>query len=142
MEETSFFNENGISVNNARFITQSQIHAMSGITSVKAFRKSPHRKLLIFMGIMGVVELGFGGTFMTIFWVALIAGAIAMWLFTKPVFSVMLNSASGESSVLASKDNEFIQRVVSALSDAIVHRGSTTPNPSCHLDCAKNRAVQ
>ncbi|MHB8165501.1 MAG: DUF6232 family protein [Sulfuricella sp.] len=123
MDEKSFFNENGVGVSNVRFIAQGQTHAMSGVTSVKAFRKNPPRKALIFMGIMGVIELGFGNTFMTVLGLAIIAGAVAMWLFTKPKFSVMLSSASGESSALTSKDGEFISRVVGALNDAIVYRG-------------------
>ena len=87
MEETSFFNEGGVSVSNARFIADNQTYAMSGITSVKQFRQDPSRKVPIIMGVIGVLALAGGGT-VTIVGLALIAGAVAIWFLSKPEFSV------------------------------------------------------
>lgn len=122
MEEKTFFNENGVSVSNARFIAQGQTYAMSGVTSVKSFRQEPSRKGPIILAIIGLIALTGGGT-VTVVGLALIAGAVALWILQKPEFSVLLSSASGEAKALTNKDGEFIGKVVAALNDAIVHRG-------------------
>ena len=122
MEEKTFFNESGVSVSNARFIAQGQTYAMSGVTSVKSFRQEPSRKGPIIMAIIGLIALTGGGT-VTAVGLALIAGAVVLWILQKPEFSVLLSSASGEAKALTNKDGEFIGKVVAALNDAIVHRG-------------------
>ena len=122
MEETSFFNEGGVSVSNARFIADNQTYAMSGVTSVKEFRQDPSRKVPIIMGIIGVLALAGGGT-VTLVGLALLAGAVGIWFLNKPEFSVLLSSASGEAKALTRQDGEFISKVVGALNNAIVHRG-------------------
>ncbi|TLU87604.1 MAG: QacE [Chlorobium sp.] len=127
-EEKSFFNEGGVSVTNARFMAQGQTYAMSGITSVKSFREDPSHKGPIILGIIGV--LGTLGAFSSnsvgngiVMTLLFIGGAVAWWMYQKPAFSVLLNSASGEAKALTSKDGQFISHVVNALNDAIVHRG-------------------
>ncbi len=122
MEEKNFFNEGGVSVTNARFMSQGQTYAMSGITSVKSFREGPSRKGPIVLGVIGLLALASGGV-ATAVGVLLIGGAIALWFLQKPEFSVLLSSASGEAKALTSKDGDFISKVVAALNDAIVHRG-------------------
>lgn len=121
MEEKSFFNENGVSVSNVRFIVHGQTHAMSGVTSVKMFRKDPPRKLLIAIGIFGLLVAVLGD--MPKMGGVVVAVSAAAWFLTTPLFSIMLSSASGENSALASKDGAFISKIVAALNDAIVHRG-------------------
>lgn len=122
MEETTFLSEGGVSVTNARFITQGQTFAMSGVTSVESFRQDPSRKAPIIMGIIGVLALAGGGT-VTIVGLLLIAGAVAMWFLQKPEFQVLLSTASGKAKALSSNDGPFILKVVAAVNDAIVHRG-------------------
>ena len=122
MEERNFFNEGGVSVTNARFIAQGQTYAMSGVTSVKTFRKDPSRVGPIILGVVGLACLAGGGS-ASAFGIVLILVAGALFVLMKPEFSVLLSSASGEAKALSSKDGDFIGKVVSALNDAIVHRG-------------------
>jgi hypothetical protein len=122
MQETTFLAGNDVSVTNARFIAQGQTYAMSGITSVQSFRQDPSRKGPIILAIVGGLALLGGGT-SSVVGLLLMAGAAAWWLTTKPEYSVLLNSASGEAKALASKDGQFIAKVVNALNEAIVHRG-------------------
>ena len=122
MEEKSFFNEGGVSVSNARFIAEGQTYAMSGVTSVKSFRHDPSRKAPIVLGVVGLIALFVGGNGVIV-GLLLLAGAGAMWFLQKPAFSVLLSTASGESTALTRPDEKLISSVVAAINDAIVHRG-------------------
>ena len=127
-EEKIFLDEGGIKVTNARFIVPAQTYALSGVTSVKSLREDPSKKWPIILLVIGAIIMlagfenkdGMGGIFVGIL---IIAGG-AFWLYSiKPNFFVVLNSSSGEARSLESKDSGFISRVISALNDAIIHRG-------------------
>lgn len=125
MEEKTFFNEGGVTVTNARFIAMGETYAMSGITSVKIGQEKKGKVwpalMILFGGIfmMGFVqgETGVGG-----FGFALLAVGIALIL-RKPKYLVRLATSGGEVTALSSKNSEWINQVVSALNDSIVHRG-------------------
>ena len=122
MAEQTFFNENGVTVTNSRFITPGQTYAMSGVTSIRKLKITPSYKAPIITAIIGFISLGFGDSGIAI-GILLIIGAIAWFILNKPTFVVVLSSASGEQKALSSKDEEFISRVVNALNEAIVARG-------------------
>jgi hypothetical protein len=119
MEEKAFYNSNGVTVTNARFIVSGQTYAMSGVTSVKTGVEDPSRSGPIWLGIIGGVTFRYN-------WqigVALIALAIFWWFCQKPTLSVVLSSSSGEMQALSSKDATYIRAVVEALNNSIIHRG-------------------
>ena len=122
MAEQTFFNENGVTVTNSRFITPGQTYAMSGVTSIRKLKITPSYKAPIITAIIGFISLGFGDSGIAIGILLIIAG-IAWFILNKPTFVVVLSSASGEQEALSSKDEEFISRVVNALNEAIVARG-------------------
>lgn len=127
MDEKVFFNEGGVSVSNARFIAHGQTYAMSGITSVKSFAQTPSRKGPTVAGLIGAVLLlaafASDAGSIGIFGAALIALAVFWWMNLKPEYSVLLSSSSGEAKAYSSKDYPFINKVITALNDAIVYRG-------------------
>jgi len=118
-EETVFFEEGDVKVTNARFLTYGKTHSMNGITSVSKFRFPPNRKGPIILAIVGLLAFIFK------WYIAVIILALAaVWWFTqKTYYSVQLSSASGDADALRSANEEYIDRVVTALNDAIVHRG-------------------
>lgn len=119
MEETTFFEYEGVRITNTRFIVDGQTFAMNNITSVKPLEQKPNRiipGLLILIGILVAVN---GNTDALL--VALI-GAI-WWALQKTVYHVMLHTAGGETSALKTHQKEYLQKVVTALNNAIVHRG-------------------
>lgn len=119
MEEQIFLDESGVKVTNARFITYGKTQALAGITSVSTLVKNPNRLWPIILIILGGI-LAFNGD-ITFGILALIG---ILWLvFQKSTYYVRLESASGTSNALESKDKDFIFRVVDALNDAIVARG-------------------
>lgn len=122
MEEKSFYNNNGVTVTNARFIVAGQTYTMSGVTSVKTGQtgqEDPSRTGPIVLGIVGLLALG-GAWYIGL---PLIALAIYWWTQQKPTLPVVLSSSSGEAQALSSQDAAYIQAVVKALNNVIIHRG-------------------
>jgi len=122
MEEKTFLSDGGVTVTNARFIVPSQTYAMSGITSVKSFEEQPSRKGPIILIVIGVLAL-FAGKSTIVVALLFLAAGIAWWVLEKATYHVLLSSASGEAKALSGKNREWVGRVVTALNDAIVHRG-------------------
>jgi hypothetical protein len=120
MEEKEFFRYEDVTVSNSRFIVASQTFAMSNITSVRASQTDPNRFWPIAFIVVGVGALlsqayGFGA-------VLVIIGGI--WVASqKTYYHVALTTAGGESQALTSEQKDYIEKVVQALNDAIVHRG-------------------
>lgn len=119
MEEQVFLDEKGVKVTNARFITYGKTQALAGITSVSTLVKNPNRLWPIILIILGGI-LAFNGE---IGWGVLSLVGILWLVLQKSTYYVQLESASGISNALESKDKDFIFRVVDALNDAIVARG-------------------
>ena len=123
MEEKVFFEGGDVKVTNARFVVGNQTHAMNGVTSVSSHISPPSRLGLIIGLVVGLLVLivASGGTKLVGF---LIAAACGYGLFAqKSTHSVLLRSASGEVQALSGKDGDHIRSVVSALNDALIHRG-------------------
>lgn len=119
MDETTFFEYEGVRVTNTRFIVDGQTFAMNNITSVKPLEQNPNRLLpglLIIIGVLPAINGAYGGLVLS-----LIGGA--WWIMQKTVYHVMLHTAGGETSALKTFQKEYLQRVVTALNNAIVHRG-------------------
>lgn len=119
MDETTFFEHEGVRVTNSRFIVDGQTFAMTNITSVKPLEQKPNRVLpiiLIVIGIIPALNDAYGGLVLTLIGV--------IWLaMQKTTYHVMLHTAGGETSALKTFQKEYLQRVVTALNNAIVHRG-------------------
>jgi hypothetical protein len=130
MAETTFMQEGSYTVTNARFITPSATYAMAGIQSVKTMIEKPdslkkYGALIagIFIGLVGLVHL-FTGKFSYALGFAVAALAlIAYYVNAKTQYYVVLNSANGEVSAVSSPEKDFIDKIYSALNEAIIHRG-------------------
>jgi hypothetical protein len=131
MEEKSYFNNNtGVSVTNARFIVHGQTYAMSGVTSVKRFVKKPSivRMILavLLMALGGLAAIGVlasGDVSSVIVPVIMLAIGVVLWVINKKQYIVLLNTSSGESQALETKDSALVDSVVEALNTAIIERG-------------------
>jgi hypothetical protein len=119
MAEQTFFEYEDVKVTNARFISGSQTYAMSNVTSVKAFEQKPKRLLGICILIVGLIA-AFSAPVVG----AVIAlAAVVYLLMQKTVYHVMLATSGGETSALKTFQKEYLQKVVTAVNEAIVHRG-------------------
>lgn len=119
-EEKVFLDERGVSVTSARMMFGSEMHTMNGVTSVKSYKKTPSRILPSLIALFGLFLLYskefLGG-------LIFIGIGAAIWYLMKPKYSVALFSASGEATAYVSKDQDFVSKIISAINDAIVHRG-------------------
>lgn len=122
MEEKTFLNEGNVVVTSARFIVPSQTFAMSGITSVKAFEEKPNRLWPILFLLIGALLL-FGGRDTVLIGILLAGMGVAWMALQKAIFHVLLTTASGEAKALSSHDGEWVNKVIAALNESIVHRG-------------------
>lgn len=119
MEETTFFEHETVRVTNSRFIVDGQTFAMSNITSVKSRQESPSKLLPILLLILAVIMVLNG------VYAALVLGFIGVvWLAQqKPAYHVMLHTSGGETSALKTYQKQYLDSVMTALNNAIVHRG-------------------
>lgn len=119
MNEKTFFEYDGVKVTNARFIVDGQTFAMSNVTSVKPIAVPPNRLwgyVLLLLGIAGLMSNPFFGVPVT---------GIAIYVIykQKKTYHIMLRTSGGETKALTTQQKEYLDKVVSALNEAIVHRG-------------------
>lgn len=119
MEEKTFFEYDDVKVTNSRFISGGQTYVMSNITSVKPFEEKPKR-----MGGVLVLLVGLAVMTSNIFVGFIIAALAAYYLYNqKTVFHILLATAAGETKALITYQREYLEKVIAALNDAIIHRG-------------------
>lgn len=119
-QEVIFLSEDGIRVTNTRFVLPNQTFAMSGITSVQSDQETPSRTgpiIVMFIGLICLINESFGVGMVFIG----VAGLILYGIKTN--YHVLLHTASGEAKALSSTNKEWIEKVVHALHESIVHRG-------------------
>ncbi|MBK1894867.1 DUF6232 family protein [Chryseobacterium paridis] len=119
--ETTFYQDNSVLVTQSRYITESKTYAMRNISSVHIFEIEKNR-------IGPVLIIVFGIPFLfsrDVFWIGLILIAVGVLrLFSiKNEYSVRISTNAGEANSLVSKNREYIQTIVNALNEAIIHRG-------------------
>jgi hypothetical protein len=119
MEEKTFFENGDVKVTNSRFVTGGQTYAMSNVTSVKTFIQKPSRVFGVLLLIVGLIML----LNSLMFGFVLVALASVILYMQKSIYHVMLSTSGGETSALKTNEREYIEKVVNALNDAIVHRG-------------------
>ncbi|SRR5260221_8915378 len=132
--EHVFFNEANVYVSNTKVNLAGTTYATANITSVsKRFTPASKGSALVLTALGALMTLGslgalfskdFGtGLVMFLICAGLTAAGIAWLRSLRPTYHVILASASGESEAMSSKDHDLVNRVISALSDAITHRG-------------------
>ena len=119
MAEQVFYSDSNVSVTNARLVIFGKTHAMAGITAVSILREDPSRTLPIVLIIIGLICFVFSVLAAIIF----IGLGVAIWVMQKPIYHLVLESASGSQSAFSSKDLGYISEVEAAINDAIVARG-------------------
>ena len=119
MAEQVFYSDSNVSVTNARLVIFGKTHAIAGITAVSILREDPSRTLPIVLIIIGLICFAFSVLAAIIF----IGLGVAIWVMQKPIYHLVLESASGSQSAFSSKDLGYISEVEAAINDAIVARG-------------------
>lgn len=119
--ETTFYQDSLVTVTQSRYITQSKTYAMRNISSVHVFEIVKSKVTPILMILFGIPFL-FSGS---VFWIGLILIGLGILIVfnIKNEYTVRISTNSGEADSTISKDKEYIQKIVNALNDAMIHRG-------------------
>jgi hypothetical protein len=134
MAETTFYSNGAVQITNAHAVIGGKTYAMANIASVTA-GKLPIRSPAFFItALVGpiIFVLGLIGAFGStnsfacsglgfILPAAGIAGIV--YQIRKPVFAVVLDTNNGSVQAVSSRDRDMIVNGVTALNEAIVHRG-------------------
>src|ERR1700754_2282208 len=120
-KEITFYQDASVQVTQSRFITKSKTYAMRNISSVHIFEIVKSRRFPIILIAFGLALL-FSDAARVVGFIAIALGALILAL-TKNEFAVRISTNAGEVNSIISKDKSYIQNIVNALNDAIVHTG-------------------
>lgn len=152
MQETVFHQDEGILITNTRAVLGAKTYSMANITSVSTHFAPANRMPGIIVAIVGglltaccgflaifpLIMLGsqdYSGDTSGVFGsiatlvvgavigLLILAGGVALVVLSKPTYAIRIGSASGEANALASKNKEYIDRIVAAMNEAIIKRG-------------------
>ena len=121
MNETIFFEYEDVKVTNARFINSNQIYSISNITSIKVSEEASSRAggvICFFVGLL-IAALGF---YIIGFLVSLVCGVYLYGYKKRVKYSIVLMTAAGEVTALATYQRDYLDKVMTALNLAIVAR--------------------
>ena len=132
--EHVFLDEGNIYVSNTKVILAGTTYSTANITSVSKRFTPANKGCAVLLTVLGALltlgSLGplFSKDFGAGLVMLLVCGGITaigyFWLQSlKPTYHVVLASASGEREGMTSKDHDLVNRVISAITDAITHRG-------------------
>lgn len=119
--ETTFYKDHNVVVTQSRYVTQSKTYAMRNISSVHIFEIIKSKRIPTACIIIGLLLL-FSESSRIVGIILAILGA-ALIFFIKNEYAVRISTNSGEANSIVSKDRAYIQKIVGALNDAIIHRG-------------------
>ncbi|HEY98592.1 MAG TPA: zinc ribbon domain-containing protein [Dehalococcoidia bacterium] len=135
-EPTYYSDAAGIRITSTRVIipgrTSSEgpsTYSMANITSVKTVKRGPSLGVVIVMAIIGAcfiaAQYGFemDNEILTVVGIVFIVVGLALAILLKPTYYLQIVSASGEIDALESKSKESIDRVVTAINEALIKRG-------------------
>ena len=126
-QEQVFYSDGaGVRVSSSRLIVEATTYALSGITSVSAVRLKAKRGPAIWTTIIGLLlaVIGFTTTAaLGIVGIVILAIGVLWFFLIKDNFVVRIHTAGGETDAVISTDESYIQKIIAALNDAIVHRG-------------------
>lgn len=128
VRETTILEEGEVRITNARAILGTKTYAISDILSVTITRDSSMVGCLILTLISGAFLLGLlslgGGSGYRVAAFIFLGAAIVVGILAQPSYIVQIRSVSGNTDVLRSMDQDFVQRVVEAINDALLYRST------------------
>ncbi len=122
-EITFYSDDRGVRITNTRAIVGTTTYSMANITSVSMAVKPANRTPGIVLAVLGLIFLAIPVSGIRVFGVVLLVLGILIAVIVKPTYRVRIGSASGESDAISSKDNKYIQGIVTAMNEAIIKRG-------------------
>lgn len=121
--EKIFYSHDNVEVTKSKFTVASKVYAMRNISSVDNQRLPANKFLAFIMVLLGIICLIVGSGSAYILGATLLGLGIYLIVTTKDKFAVKIATNSGEQEAIISEDSEYIQQIVNAINEAIVHRG-------------------
>lgn len=119
--EKDFYVDQLVKVTQSRFIVGGKTYAMRNISSVSLYKIEKSRFIPIVLIVIGVLMLLGENTW---FFGVFLAGLGVTWLWLlKDEYAVRISTNAGEVNSIQSVDQAYVQRIVDALNNALVHRG-------------------
>lgn len=135
-EPTYYSDNKGVRITPTRLIIPGKArnegqstYAMANITSIKTTKSYDYLWLGLVTIVIGVLLIAFNSQLLadSIYGVIILSAGIALtlFLFFKPNYHLNVSSASGEidKDVLPKKDKQYVERVVTAINEALIKRG-------------------
>jgi len=129
LNETTILQEGLVKITNLRTVVGTKTYPISDITSVNITKQEKSKRpfLVVIGGILLVIWAMLDQTaqFAELFniGIAIIVASITFFILAKPTYTVQIWSASGESNILRSTDQSYVQRIVGAMNQAIASKG-------------------
>ncbi|WP_295675812.1 DUF6232 family protein [uncultured Mucilaginibacter sp.] len=117
MQEISFFENKNVIVTQTRFIVAHKVVEIKNILAVKTRSVRVYRALKLVLALIGFLLIFFNAW--RIPGIILFFVSILSVYFTEEKYSVHLNTKSGETDSLISKDRDYIEQVVKAINYAM-----------------------
>lgn len=127
-EEKVYYQSGDVTITGTRAILGGKTYAMANITSVSMGKVAANRVPGIAIAVGGIAiggcigALSESGGMWALGAVFLIIG-VAVAVMAKPKYIVRIGSASGETDALTHEDQDYIQKIVTAMNEAIINRG-------------------
>lgn len=121
MDSQNFFENGKVTISKTQFTVENQTFALDTIKAIKIEIIPPNRRLSGNIAIIGALFLSLDELFFII-GLMLLAVAAFLWKKTKPQHSIILNTSAGEKQALTSDNEAHIQKVFSALNEALTSR--------------------
>ena len=119
--EIIFYQDFDVKVTQTRYITHSKTYPMRNISSVYLFEIVKSRKLPVLIIVIGALLLFSNEA--PIAATLIVAFGILLLLLIKNEYAVRISTNSGELNSVVSKNRDYVEKIVEALNDAIVHIG-------------------
>ena len=117
MQEISFFENSNVIVTQTRFIVAHKVIEIKNISYVKIGTLKSYVALKLVLVICGFLMMFFND--LRIVGIIIFAIFFFSAYFTKDRFSVRVNTVTGETDSLVSKDKDYVEKVVKAVNQAM-----------------------
>ena len=131
MSEITYYSQGEVQVTNVRAVLGGKTYAMTSITSVSIGAKAKSRlwisllSLVVYLGLLIVIGSYVSGQILYPIAALLTIGLGIVLVLRVPrrySYTVRINSASGETDALSSKNRRDIEKIVDAMHQAIIAR--------------------
>ncbi len=120
--EKIFYQDANVLVTQSRIVAFGKTYAMRNISSVGMSENSK-----LFLKIASTIMLVFALIILYLrdYWMGIAALGIAIIILfnARNEYVMIISSNSGDNNALSSKNRDYIQSVIDAINEAIVHRG-------------------